>query len=231
MAGAGIGTICVIAGWSWVALLLAFFVSSSALSRFGEGQKEARVSRVVPQRREREARQVLANGGVFALAALGHLAFPSPGWFALGSGAIAASNADTWATEVGTLSAVDPVSILSGARVPAGTSGAVTLIGIVAGAAGAVFIALGAALAHWPASSAAVALGGIAGALTDSLLGATLQTRRWCDVCASSTERLVHTCGNTTRHVAGVRSLDNDVVNALSSMVGALIALVLSGAA
>ena len=229
VAGAVVGTICVAAGWSWGAVLLALFVSASMLSRVGESRKSARVSGVVEKGGERDAGQVLANGGLFAAAALGQLVVPSPAWFALGAGAIAASTADTWATEVGTLSAAEPVSILSGERVPAGTSGAVTLIGSVAGVAGAVFISAGVTLARWPVSLAAAALGGVAGALADSLLGATLQGRRWCDVCASSTERLVHDCGSSTRHAAGIRLLDNDVVNAICSAVGALVALALSG--
>jgi uncharacterized protein (TIGR00297 family) len=229
IAGAIIGTICVSSGWSWGALLLAFFVSGSALSSLGERAKAVRVSSVVEKRGERDAAQVLANGGIFAAAALGQLLFPSPLWFAVGAGAIAASAADTWATEVGTLSRTDPVSILTWRRVPAGVSGAVSLLGSAAGVAGAMFIAAGATLAHWPASFAAVALGGIAGAAADSLLGATLQARRWCDLCATTTERMVHSCGTRTRHAAGLKRVDNDVVNAVCSAVGALIALLLSG--
>ena len=228
VAGAVVGSICVSAGWSWGALLLALFVSASALSRTGERTKAARVSPIVEKGGERDAGQVLANGGVFAVGALAQLVFPSPLWFAAGAGAIAASAADTWATEVGTLSSTDPVSILSGRKVPAGTSGAVTLIGCAAGLAGAMFIAAGATLAHWPAPFAAVALGGLAGTLADSLLGATLQARRWCDVCAVGTERMVHRCGTSTRHAAGLRGFDNDLVNAVCSAVGALVALALS---
>ena len=228
VAAAIAGTICMAAGWSWGALLLSLFISASALSKIGEAKKEARVASVVEKGAERDAVQVLANGGVFAAAALGHLVLASPAWFAIGAGAIAASTADTWATEVGTLSSDDPVSMMSGKRVPPGTSGAVTLIGSLAALAGALFIALEATLAHWPVSLTVVALGGVAGALADSLLGATLQARRWCDPCATSTERLVHSCGATTRHSAGIAGLDNDVVNAVCSGLGALIALTLS---
>jgi uncharacterized protein (TIGR00297 family) len=228
VAGATVGTICMAAGWSWGVLLLSLFLSASALSKVGEAKKEARVASVVEKGAERDARQVLANGGVFAAAALGHLVLPSPAWFAVGAGAIAASTADTWATEVGTLSPDDPVSMMSGTRVPPGTSGAVTVIGSLAALAGALFIGLEATLANWPVSLTVVALGGVAGALADSLLGATLQARRWCEPCATSTERLVHSCGTTTRHSAGMAGLDNDVVNAVCSGVGALIALTLS---
>jgi len=180
-------------------MLLSFFVSASALSKMGERRKAARVGSIVEKGGERDARQVLANGGVFAAAALGQLLVPSPVWHALGAGALAAVAGDTWATEVGTLARTDPISIVSGKRVPAGTSGGVTIIGSAAGVAGAFFIGLVATLANWPVAFAAVALGGVAGALADSLLGGTLQARRWCDVCAKATERVVHSCGTTTR--------------------------------
>jgi uncharacterized membrane protein len=104
----------------------------------------------------------------------------------------------------------------------------VTLRGTIAAAAGSLFIAAMAALASWPVPFAAVALGGFAGALADSILGATLQARRWCDTCAESTERLVHDCGTPTRCAGGIPGLDNNAVNAVCSAVGALVALVLS---
>lgn len=222
------GVVAVAAGWSWGVLLLTFFASTSALSRFGERKKTDLVSPVLEPDGERNARQAIANGGVYALAAIGYLVFPSPTWYATGIGALAASAADTWATEVGTLFGGEPTSLLSGRKVARGTSGAVTLVGTLAGAAGALFIGGAGALANWPVPFAAAALGGMAGALSDSIVGATLQDRRWCDVCAKSTERLVHSCGTPTRHAGGVAGLGNDAVNVVCSGMGALVALLLS---
>jgi uncharacterized protein (TIGR00297 family) len=225
IAAALLGTACLAAGWSCGVFPLSLFVSASVLSRIGRRRKAARTGSIVEKGGERDATQVLANGGVFAGAALAQIAFPSPLWFAVGAGAIAASTADTWATEIGTLVGRDPISILTGQRVPAGTSGAITWPGTLGGAAGALFIAAEATFATWPVAFAAVAVGGIAGSLADSLLGASIQARRWCDVCAVSTERLVHSCGNPTRPDGGVEGIDNDVVNAVCSGVGALVAL------
>jgi uncharacterized protein (TIGR00297 family) len=223
-----VGALAVAAGWSWGLLLLSHFVAASALSKLEERRKAELVGPVVQKAGERDALQVLANGGAYALAALGYLLFPSPVWYALGVGALAASAADTWATEVGTLAGGEPVSIISAKSVPPGTSGGVTLIGTIAGAAGALFIGAVATLAHWPVPLAAAALGGMAGALADSLLGAVLQARRWCEVCATSTERVVHSCGAPTRHAGGVAGFDNDAVNAVCSGVGALVAILIS---
>ena len=223
-----VGALAISAGWSWGFLLISVFVSASALSKLGERKKATLIGPVVQKGDQRDAGQVLANGGIYAMAALGYIVFPSPVWQALGIGALAASAADTWATEVGTLAGGEPISIISRKRVPPGTSGGVTLIGTLATAGGALLVAAGATLASWPVPFAAVALGGIAGALADSLLGATVQARRWCDVCAKSTERLVHNCGTPTRHAGGVAGFDNDAVNAVCSGVGALVALLLS---
>ena len=228
IAGFIVGTAAVAAGWSWAALLIAYFVAATALSKMGEGEKAKRIGSIVDKGDERDATQVCANGGIFAIAAIAELVAHSPAWYAVGIGALAASAADTWATEVGTLTGGEPISIISGRRVPAGTSGGITLKGSLAGVAGSLFVAAGAALAQWPVTFTAVALGGMAGALSDSLIGATLQSRRWCDSCEKPTERLIHDCGNRTRRIGGVGGLDNDVVNAVCSAVGALVALLLS---
>lgn len=222
------GAIAVAAGWSWGFLLLAFFLPAIALSSLGAQRKAARVDRVVAKRGSRDAWQVLANGGVFTAAAAMHVVAPAPIWLAVGAGALAASASDTWATEVGILFGGQPRSILSRLKVPPGTSGGITWRGSAAAVAGAVFMALAAWLAGFAVSIHAVIAGGVAGAFADSLIGATLQERRWCDLCDVSTERPVHDCGTVTRVSGGIAGLDNDAVNLACSSIGALVALVLS---
>lgn len=221
-----VGTTCVAAGWDWGGVLITFFVASSALSRFRAAQKASRTGGVVSKGGERDAAQVMANGALFALAALGSALFPSPLWWAGGAGALAAATADTWGTEIGTLARHAPRSIVTGHAVAPGTSGGVTLVGTLASLVGAAFVALLVAWAGWGGATALAALaGGFGGALIDSLLGATLQARRWCDRCERGTERDVHDCGAATRPAGGIRWLRNDAVNALSGLAGALLAL------
>ena len=147
-------------GWRGLLLLLAFFVSSSLLSK----------------RTTRNERQVLANGGVAALAALA-------GSWAAFAGSIAAATADTWATEIGGHSLTAPRLITNGRPVPAGTDGGITLLGTAGGLAGAAFIA-GLSFVLEPRVAIAVSVGaaGVFGMLLDSFLGATLQgARAWLD--------------------------------------------------
>lgn len=221
-----VGTLSVAAGWSWAALLILFFVTSSALSHIRAAARARRTSSVVAKGGARDALQVLANGGVFALMALFSLIFPWVGWMPLGAGALAAATADTWGTEIGTLANASPRLITSWRSVPAGTSGAVTLLGLAGSAAGALLIALAAWLLRWPGEAVAAALvGGVAGALVDSLLGALWQSKRWCPRCDAGTERAVHVCGTATKRAGGVSWLDNDGVNLLSGAAGAVMAL------
>src|SRR5438067_738822 len=79
------------------------------------------------------------------------------------------------------------------------TSGGVTAQGLVAGIAGAGFVALVAWMARWPTVALVAALaGGTIGCVLDSVVGASLQARRWCATCASNTEQRIHRCGTRT---------------------------------
>jgi uncharacterized membrane protein len=88
-------------------------------------------------------------------------------------------------------------------------------------------LALAATLAGWRDVTLAALVGGIAGSTADSLLGATVQARRWCERCNAATEHALHGCGTATRVTGGVSWIDNDVVNALSTAAGGLIGLML----
>lgn len=219
-----VGTICAAAGWGWAVLLATFFVSASVLSLNGRSLRAERTRGMIEKGDERDAWQVVANGGFFAALAFLSLLLPSPLWLAAGAGAIATATADTWATEVGTLAKRPPRLITTREQVPVGTSGAVTWRGTLAGIIGAVCIAVVALLVGWGGRAALAAIaGGIAGSLLDSIFGATVQRRQWCERCDKPTERLVHSCGTMTQRRGGVGWVGNDMINVLASLTGALV--------
>lgn len=219
-----IGMVALGAGWGWGVILIAYFAAAVLLSRFGAAEKSDRSEGRVDKEGPRDARQVLSNGAVFSLAAVGDWVSPGALWEAVGAGALATSSADTWATELGTLSRVAPRSILRGQSVRVGTSGGVTTLGLAAGLAGAAFVATIASAVNWPAGAVGAAVaGGALGCLLDSVLGAWLQARRWCTSCGTATERRIHRCGARTRVEGGLPWLDNDGVNAISTVGGALV--------
>lgn len=182
---------------------------------------------MLPEQSERNARQVLANGGVFVgLIVLGE-ASGDARYLVAGVGALAAAAADTWATEIGTLWGETPRSIRTWRAVAPGESGGVTVVG---SAASVVAAALVATAASWLIPAAATGSGspvlavlaaGIAGNLGDSVLGATLQSKRWCEQCRMWTERRVHTCHYRTQHASGLRWMNNDTVNLFATAIGA----------
>jgi len=226
-------------GLGWGVVLIFFFVSSSFLSRVSSDTKRRAAADKFDKSGARDLWQTLANGGVAALVALSWGTGRVRRSWLLGAfvGALATATADTWATEIGTLSRGQPRAITSGRRVPPGTSGGVTLLGTAAAAAGG--LALGAVaqfaldrstsptVAHAaPRELMVIGLGtGLAGMLCDSLLGATLQHVAWCPACAGETERAVHSCGTPTQPLRGLRGLNNDAVNFLSTAVGALVGI------
>lgn len=225
VAASGAGLAAMGAGWSWGIILVAYFVTASALSRYRGGEKERRMGGGrVAKHGPRDAVQVLANGGAFVAAALLYWWRPDPLWQVAGIGALAASAADTWATEIGSLAPVAPRSILTMRPVAIGTSGGVTVAGTVAALAGAGFTAAMSLLAAWPPAAATAALvGGMLGCLFDSVLGASAQARYWCASCSASTERRVHHCGRLSTRVGGLRWLGNDGVNAAATLGGAVV--------
>lgn len=225
LAAVGIGTAATASGWALAVMLAGFFVSATAVSKFRARVKDARLSPVVAKGGPRDAWQVIANGAVFAGAALWLVVSPEVPVLFAAAGALAGASADTWATEIGSLSRARPRMILTGKRVPVGTSGGVTLLGSLAAAMGAVLIGLFGWISGLPDTLVPVCLAaGLAGAAADSLLGATLQSRRWCEGCHEFTERPVHVCGAATTHASGQRWLDNDRVNFMCTLIAAGVA-------
>jgi uncharacterized protein (TIGR00297 family) len=226
-----VGSAVVAASWYWGALLIAYFVASTLLSRFGRNRKEALTSGVLAKGSERDAAQVIANGGIFAACIL--LSAMTVDKVAVtlalaALGALAAAAADTWATEIGTLYGGTPRSILSMRPVPPGSSGGVTIAGSLAMIAGAAFVAAVAVALDLTSDALIIVVAGVAGAVADSLIGATLQERRRCEACDRASEQRVHNCGSSTRLVGGREWIDNDLVNLIATFVGAAVAVLLA---
>lgn len=227
IAAAIIGTLTFgFGGWSGAILLLAFFISSSLLSRLF-GRRKHTLAEKFSKGARRDASQVFANGGLAALFASLHSFFPDQGWVWAGMvGSLAAVNADTWATELGVLSRTPPRLVTTGQSVERGTSGGVSLVGSLAALAGAGLIALLAVLLAGNAWRALPALAlfcvaGVAGSFFDSFLGATIQSIYYCPACKKETERHpFHTCGTATTPLRGWIWLNNDWVNVLCALAG-----------
>lgn len=191
--------------------LLAVFILTAIATRLGrEGKQRLGTAE---SRQGRTAAQVAANLGVAMLAfsGLAQFWFTDSRWFSstslasmplfvLGLAALAEAAADTVSSEIGQILCGRPRMITTLRTVEAGTDGAISLTGTLAGAAAAVIVAaigtpaLGGSQACFWISCA----GGVFGLFFDSLLGATLERRGW---------------------------LNNDMVNFLSTAGAAALAL------
>src|SRR5262249_17052339 len=117
-------------------------------------------------------------------------------------------------------------------RVAPGTSGAVSVVGLIAALCGALFIAAAGWLS-WPSRNVAflfrpdspeiiaIAWSGFVAAYADSLLGATLQAQYISSKCGRPTERRDH-CDVRGKKSRGVAWINNDAVNLATSIFGVL---------
>lgn len=219
----------------WFGSLIAFFLSSTLWSKWKKHAKEKAESGY-EKNEMRDAGQVLANGGLGLLLCAANWAWPHPLWWYAFLGVMAAVTADTWATEIGGLSRTPPRSIKTGRRVPPGTSGGVSGLGLGASLAGGLFIGAAAwtlllavpGQAAPEAASAALrlaawvgiaGLAGIVGSLADSWIGATWQQMYRCDACGQEIEKARH-CDRPAVRIRGRAGWNNDAVNVSCSLVG-----------
>jgi uncharacterized protein (TIGR00297 family) len=222
-------------GFPWAIVLMVFFLTSSGLSIIFRRRKITAEEKYA-KGSVRDWGQVLANGGLAGLFVVLSLVIPqSPiPWLGF-SAALAAANADTWATELGSLSRKNPVMISTFKQVQKGTSGGVSMFGLAASLAGSLVIAAAGILLEpevWSSSPwlflAIVSIAGFTGSLADSWMGATIQAIFFCPQCGRETEKSpLHSCGTETRLVRGKRWMTNDLVNFFCTLKGTGVAIVL----
>jgi uncharacterized protein (TIGR00297 family) len=190
-------------GWQGWLLLLAFFVIGTACTKLGYRHKAA--AKLAQEKGgRRSARHAIANGGVAALAATFAATTDYRMVFALAAaGALATAAADTAGSEIGQLWGRRTFLVTTLRPVARGTQGAVSLEGTLAGVVASVVVAaLGAWGGLYPWIGAlAVVVAAFLGSLLESVVGATIERR-------------------------GL--LDNEAVNFLNTLIGALLAAALS---
>ncbi|KAG5330923.1 TMM19 protein, partial [Acromyrmex heyeri] len=226
--------------------LMAFFVTASKMTKFRSARKK-KMEADFKEGGQRNWIQVLCNGGMATQLALLYLLDVGSGerpidfdkeyrssWLSIGIiGAFACCNGDTWASELGTVIGMsDPFLITTRKKVPRGTNGGVSWIGLVCSVVGGLVVGLfyyimvlntvdtavlQLAAPQWPIIIVA-AFGGLFGSILDSILGATLQY-------SGIDEKgiIVERPGKGVKYICGKQILDNHSVNLLSTIGIALI--------
>lgn len=146
---------------------------------------------------------------------------------------IACCNGDTWASEIGTVVGnADPFLITTRKRVPRGTNGGVTPVGLIVSFFGGAVIGVVYFLTIWYTTERNVltvsppqwpivlfaGVAGLLGSIIDSLIGATLQ---YSGLDAKG--KVVERPAPDVRHISGIGLFDNHSVNLIASILTALI--------
>jgi uncharacterized protein (TIGR00297 family) len=231
-------TIFGIGGLVWTVPLLTFYFLSSILSKLGRKRK-AKFDLVFEKGSQRDAGQVYANGGIAWVLMVVFSLTNDPAVFFAYLGTLAAVQADTWATEIGTMWPNPKAWLITTFKeVPVGTSGGVSVPGTSGAFLGALFICASAVLLNvsWVQevgilrSLLIVGLSGLLASLVDSLFGATVQAQYYDPVREKVTERThsMASDGNLieNRLIKGYHFVNNDLVNTLCALSGSLLAYV-----
>lgn len=242
-----VGWALTLANYAFFTSLLVFFLTSSRATKFRKEQKRKIEGKAYQEGGRRNWLQVLCNGGVATELALLYLidvgsadlpldfrAEYRASWLASAVlGALACCNGDTWASEIGSVwSDGSPRLITTWRKVPKGTNGAVSVVGVLVSALGGLLVGVGyyltvlatasaSSLGRSPQQGYAIVVGGLAGllgSLLDSVLGATIQFSG-----LDSDGAVVETPGEGVKPISGFSLLDNHGVNLISSIVVACI--------
>ncbi len=159
--------------------LMALFVLTFLATRAGRERKQK--ARLAESRHGRDAAQVIANLGAGALLVIAGIWFhpSSEAGAVMLLGVLAEATADTVSSEIGQAFGGTPILLTTLRPVAAGTDGAISAVGTCAGVFGAALVVLAGAWSmqmSWRMALCGL-LGGIAGLLFDSLLGATLERK------------------------------------------------------
>jgi len=242
-----VGFTLTLAHYSFFLCLLAFFISSSKATKYKQEVKKE-FEEDYKEGGQRNWLQVLCNGGMATelsllyLLDIGSADLPidfrhqyRASWLGVAVlGAVACCNGDTWASELGSvLAKTDPFLVTTWQRVPKGTNGAVTGVGLVSSLLGGLVIGFAyfvGVLMSATALDMAIApnqllvilvggVGGLLGSLLDSLIGASLQFSGR----DAKTGKIVEVAREGVVPIAGKMVLDNHSVNLVSSILTALL--------
>lgn len=202
--GAAVGAlicflICMGSGFAGLAALLALFALAWLTTKIGYRRKENLGT--AEKIEGRNAHQVMANLGIAAIGSILHVAKSEPVFLLAIAASLSEAAADTVSSEIGQLSDGPPRLITNWTKVPAGTDGGVTVMGTLSGLGAAVLVTAICALGRMVSCNRIYipVLAALCGTIADSFLGAWLERRKL---------------------------LNNDLVNFLSTLVAATIALV-----
>ncbi|XP_071792179.1 transmembrane protein 19-like [Asterias amurensis] len=242
-----VGFIMLMASYSFFMALLAFYYTASKATTF-KAEMKKKIETDYKEGGQRDWLQVVCNAGIpMSLAIIylidsGFRDLPldfsrryDTTWTALAlMSSFACCCGDTWSSEIGSvMGSKTPRLITTLSKVPVGTNGAISTVGILSSIVGGFMVGCGfyigllisfsspvfkTSTPQWPVIFFA-AIAGLVGSLIDSLLGALFQYSAY----DQRTHRVVSVASTTTEHISGWPILDGNGVNVLSSLLTSMI--------
>src|SRR5690348_15303179 len=197
--------VCIFFGakFTGIAMLAAFFVLGSAATVWNMKTK-LQLGFAEKNKGRRTAGQVLANGGIAAIAGLfAWINFENENLFHLAIAAsFASATADTLSSELGTVYGKKFYNVITFKKDARGLDGVISIEGTIIGITGSAIIATIYCIGfRWSKDFIWIILAGTIGNLADSLLGALFERKKY---------------------------LSNNAVNFLNTLIAALVVIVLS---
>ncbi|MFL3013947.1 MAG: DUF92 domain-containing protein, partial [Candidatus Neomarinimicrobiota bacterium] len=190
-------------GFIYLIPIITFFISSTIISKIHQDPETKILT-------ERSVSQVLANGGIALLICVINYFYNNEILYYAFLASIAAANSDTWGTEIGKFSKINPIDILTRKNIQKGDSGGITSIGIFGSIAGSFFIGIiGFFFFNDLKYVFLISLSGFLASLFDSFLGSTFQGR------FISGDGLIVTEEKKNKYylITGKNVFSNDIVN------------------
>ena len=180
--------------------------------------------------KSRNALQILINGGLGTVFIILYGVCRNDGFLLVSVVAVGGCFVDSLSSDVGVLSRKRPYDFLKRSFVDGGLSGGMSVLGTAAALVGSAVIGLCTAARLSLGVSGVLAVAGLIflQTLVDSALGSAVQVKYRCTVCGRICEKKRH-CDTDTEYHSGWRVIDNNGVNALSSVIITALAYLVFG--
>lgn len=215
-------------------LMVVFFISSSIFSKLGKKRKKS-LDNIHEKGDKRDYIQVFANGGIALFCLFLFKVTDDSKFFIAAAVSFAASNSDTWASELGVLGKGKTISLIRGKVIERGISGGVSLFGTIAALLGSLLIASIFTITSiynigYSGNTMniffTIALCGFLGSIIDSIIGDTIQGQYKDNINGIITEKKYSDKGKNEL-IKGYSIINNDIVNVASNLIATVIALII----
>ena len=206
-------------GWTFLACLYTFFISSTVVSSVKKSYKKKQISGIHHKSGQRDIVQVLANSLIAVILAFLYYFTKNDIYYISVFIAFACFNADTWASELGIISKKDNIYMIGFKKVQKGISGAVTIFGLICSLCGSLLVALIYMFIYVDIKIVLIiTLFGFIGSFFDSIMGQLFQVLYFDKELNKFTEKK-HNGKTENEKIKGYEIINNDVVNFIAPII------------